>query len=850
MRYLGHLIGLALVGLLSLLFMVSAHTRAREDAIDQLYSQEKILANQAANGISEYFIFYKQILNLLAANTHVIKNDSEGQGFLKSLFASQTNSILSMTRVGPDRKILYTYPEEKAIGQDVGGQAHIQALFDTHKPVVSGVFKAVQGFYCVALHVPVFDGARFDGSLAILFSFKEISRRYLEGIQVGQSGYAILLSQEGIELFCPVPGHVGNAVQDTSKDFKAVLDMADRMRKGKSGTALYTYDKVGPETRRNVRKRAFFMPIQLENTFWAICISAPEEEALAFIKGFSDRWSLALAILVGAFGVWGYFLVRAFVGMHRQAIDKAAQAKIDQAEKAKEMALRDSEVKFRSYFEHSLLAMAITSPGKGWVAVNDRLCALLDYSREELLSSTWAQLTHPDDLESDEKQFNRMIDGEIQGYSLEKRFVRKDKRIVDTILSVCLIRRSDGTPDYCLAQLQDITGRKLEEAERTKLGEQLRQSQKMEAIGQLAGGVAHDFNNLLTVQLGSISLLKEEPSLPAEWGEALSDIEESAERAAALTRQLLAFSRQQILRIKRVDMNEVLAGFYKMLRRIIREDITLEFKTADAPLWIDADSGMMEQVFMNLAVNARDAMPQGGRLSIHTDAIVIPEKPANPEARPGRFIRLTVADNGCGMTEDTLKHIFEPFFTTKEIGKGTGLGMATVYGIVKQHQGWIEVQSAVGRGSTFHIYYPAAPNPVPQDKQNGGSAAPRGSGQTILLVEDDPAVRLVTNRVLTRLGYRLLEAANSGEALEAWRSHRSQITLLISDMVMPNSASGLDIARQIRAQCPDLPVILMSGHSFDLAEGGIPEDMVFLSKPCVSSTLASAVWKCVQTKVA
>ena len=391
-----------------------------------------------------------------------------------------------------------------------------------------------------------------------------------------------------------------------------------------------------------------------------------------------------------------------------------------------------------------------------------------------------------------------------------------------------------------------------EVAERKRVEDQLLQAQKMEAVGQLAGGVAHDFNNILAAMILQLDLLREEPGLTPALREEIKEVEKGAHRAAELTRQLLLFSRRQIMQMKPLDLNEVLADLLKMLRRLLGEHIDITIHGDAAPLWVDADQGMMQQVVMNLCVNARDAMPQGGRLTLGTRALEIQpaEVLTNTEARPGRFVCLTVADTGCGMDAQTLPHIFEPFFTTKEIGKGTGMGLATVYGIVKQHQGWVEVESATNVGTAFRIYLPARPA-APDGK---GTAAlppmPRGT-ETILVVEDDEPLRKLSVTTLRRLGYNVLEAPHGAAALRQWNDYGGSVDLLLTDMVMPEGISGLDLAQRLRILKANLKIIIATGYSQEMARLSAHKeaaDMNFLTKPYEARVLAHAIRNCLDRK--
>jgi two-component system, cell cycle sensor histidine kinase and response regulator CckA len=355
--------------------------------------------------------------------------------------------------------------------------------------------------------------------------------------------------------------------------------------------------------------------------------------------------------------------------------------------------------------------------------------------------------------------------------------------------------------------------------EMENLEAQFRQAQKMESIGQLAAGVAHDFNNILTVIQGYADCLVARYDGDADLSKPLKQISNASRRAAALTRQLLLFSRKQVLQPRVLDLNTVLRNLHNMLLRLLGEDIVIEDHfAADLP-HIEADTGMLEQVVMNLAVNSRDAMPKGGKLILTTATTEIDAQYVQhrPEARLGRAVRLGISDTGTGMDRKTLERIFEPFFSTKEVGKGTGLGLATVYGIVKQHQGWIEVKSELGRGTTFDIYLPAA-----QVAEPTAEAAPepaesgRGGNETILLAEDEPTLREWVRDILRGQGYRVLEAANGVEALKIWDEQEGRIDLLLTDMVMPEGMTGRDLARQLKSRQPGLKVIYTSGYSEEI----------------------------------
>jgi two-component system, cell cycle sensor histidine kinase and response regulator CckA len=385
-------------------------------------------------------------------------------------------------------------------------------------------------------------------------------------------------------------------------------------------------------------------------------------------------------------------------------------------------------------------------------------------------------------------------------------------------------------------------------SETRRLEDQLRQAQKMEAVGQLAGGVAHDYNNILTSTLMHLELMMNDPTLAPGLRNSLQELEVETQRAVGLTRQLLMFSRRQIIQVKPVDLNDVVRDLLKMLRRLLGEHITLEFRNEARGLRIEADPGMVEQVVINLCVNSRDAMmPNGGPLTIETRLVELDADAVstNPEARAGKFVCLSVTDTGSGMSAEVMQRIFEPFFTTKDPGKGTGLGLATVYAIAKQHSGWVEVSSKVGCGATFRVYFPEMVKASTAEAQTIDPQQLRGD-ETVLVVEDEAAVRRMAVMSLQWFGYHVLEAANGPEALRQWDQHRLEIALLFTDMVMPEGMTGLDLAKRLREANGGLKVIISSGYSVDIANSGIPAGLgiAYLSKPYEVKSLVALVRKC------
>ena len=492
--------------------------------------------------------------------------------------------------------------------------------------------------------------------------------------------------------------------------------------------------------------------------------------------------------------------------------------------------LKQKDVKFRLLFEDNPLPMWVFDRETlRFLEANHAAVAHYGYTREEFLSMTVADIRPPEDLA-------RLKDSVAQASGLARsghwRHRLKDGRLIDVEVASHTI--SYGGRQAVLSVLQDITQRK-------QLEEQLRQSAKMEAVGMLAGGIAHDFNNLLTIINGySHILLNTLPEADPNRS-AVEQIMKAGERAATLTRQLLSHSRRQVLQPKLLNLNQLLTGMEAMLRRLIGEDIELRFAPGRDIGQVNADPGQIEQVVMNLAVNARDAMPRGGILTIETTGVELdePYHSTHIAIKPGKYVALAIGDNGSGMDTETLAHLFDPFFTTKAQGQGTGLGMTTVFGIVKQSGGGIEVSSEPGQGTSVKVYLPRIDQPAAVEIEAPVAKAARGS-ETILLVEDEHQVRNLVRDSLRREGYQVLDAPSAAEARRIAAAHKGPIHLLLADVVMPKEG-GRELAASLVSRRPAMKVLFMSGYTDQAIESG------FIQKPFTPAALSSKVREILET---
>ena len=494
-------------------------------------------------------------------------------------------------------------------------------------------------------------------------------------------------------------------------------------------------------------------------------------------------------------------------------------------------ALLQSERRFRRAFESAAIGMALVNVEGRFLAVNDSLCGIVGYPADELVQKTFQEITHPDDLDLDLEYLGQLLRGAISSYQLEKRYFDAHGSIVWVLLSVSLVRSSDGTPLHFVSQIEDITQRKQAEAERDRLREQLHNAQKLEAVGRLAGGIAHDFNNMLTAIHGYTELLLDGLDRGSPLREEAEQIKRAAEQASNLPRHLLAFSREQVLEPRRFDLDELVDDAAGLVRRLVGSSIEVVVQHDARSAAVESDPSQFQQLLLNLAANAGHAMPEGGRLVIRTtNAELDAAAAAGAGVAPGSFVVLSVSDTGVGMDDATKARAFEPFFTTRPDGEGSGLGLAGVYGVVSQSGGFVRLETELEAGTTFELYIPCA------------AAATESAQPTVLVAEDEAIVRGLVQRTLERAGYRVLAAADGDEALRLGAASDPPVDVLVTDMVMPGMHGG-ELAQRVRATSPAMPVVFMSGYTTE----AVPDDFGtgpaggLLEKPFQMSALVERV---------
>ncbi len=1079
--------GLIALALLSVYALYSPYDAVREETIINLNRQQMTHARLAAHGIENFFNDQLNDLRLIASMPGIVHLDGEGRKYLDEYYRAMMDRIRGISRIDARGKVRYTAPyDPKQTKADISLFKHFQEVRRTGKPYVSEVVTIARGFRSVVIEVPVFRNGRFDGVVGTAVSFEHLAREFLEKIRIGKTGYAWMISRDGTELFCPVPGHIGKNVSETCQGFPDLLAVAGSMMQGKEGITTYAYNRVRENVKETVLKHAVYMPVRLGNTHWSVIVATPEDEIVAAMESFRNRW-LALLFLLLAIGlIAGYTTLRAWWIVREQKNREQA-----------ERVLRESEEKYRNIFEQASEGIFQSTPEGKYLRINPALARMSGYaSPEQMIASVTdigSQL-YADPAER--KEFRRRIEAEGRLENFEFWAKRRDGGRFRTSVNARVVREADGKILFYEGTQEDITARKqAEEAlkatnrklndiieflpdatfvvdkdnrviawnraieemtgvkkeeiigkgdyaytvpfygearpnilglidrvdedverkydytrrkDRVVCGEvfvpkvyggrgahvwaivaplfdsegrqagaiesvrditefkeaeaalrqseenyrlviensrdaifilqdeviqfpnprtlqlfgyaaaelrevvftncvhpedrdvavmqqqkilkgrggnatfriiannggvlwvensavavkwkekratlnfmrditvqknieaQLQNTHKMEAVGTLAGGIAHDFNNLLMSINGYAALMLHDLEENHPHFELLKRIQEQVRSGADLTKQLLGFARGGRYEVEPIDVNDVVEKTSTMFGRT-KKDVFIH-RRLQTDLWsVEADRGQLEQVMLNLFVNAWQAMPEGGSLYLATKNVTVEEGYAKSFGlKAGRFVRISVTDTGIGMDEETRKRIFEPFFTTKEMGRGVGLGLASVYGIVRGHHGFINVYSEKDKGSTFNVYLPAS------DKKPEIREAPREriieGSETVLVVDDEAMILDVGCEMLRRLGYKVLEASSGRQAVDLYRERGSGIDLVILDMVMPGMG-GAEVFDELKAVNPDVRVVLSTGYSLNGLASGIMAKgcRSFIQKPFGMAELSQKV---------
>jgi PAS domain S-box-containing protein len=817
-----------IVASIGMLFYLS-YKDIKNLALIEFNKQQMLLAEQAVSGIEEQFNSLNRDLEFISGFEDVGLMNENGKRLLTGLLEKNRGFLSSVGRIDSKGRILWLNPANRAlIGTDISYQKHVKYILDTHQPSISDVFITVQGFRSIAYHYPVFFRGQYRGSIGILINFDYISKKYIENIRIGNAGYAWIISGEGIELYCPVPGHKGVSVFETSKDFPDVINMAKRMMAGEKGTTTYRYNIVKDEYTKVLVKHAAFAPLKIVNTKWSIVVATPEDYILSSVKGFRNKSLMILLLVIVISILFYYFLFRVWIYVN----EVKNRVRI-------ESAIRENEENLRITLNSIGDAVISTDENGNVKRMNPAAESITGWSAKDAagkpLSEVFSVVDSVTGVKS-EGQFIKIVKaGSESGMSESATLFDKngiEKKISRTATPIL---NAAGNVVGAVVVFRDIS-------EKIRIEEQLRQSQKMDLIGRLTGGVAHDFNNMLAGILSASEVLEMKFINDDKSIKFISFIKDTALKASGLTQKLLNFSRKGVRVSENIDVHNSISLAVDILRHSINPNIKIikEF-TAEKSI-VSGDPSQMQSMILNLVINARDAMPEGGEVTIRTVNLIMNESHCVKTGfgiDPGLYVKISVKDTGKGIDDELKSKIFEPFFTTKSAGDGTGLGLSIVYGNVKDHGGAIEVADGDGCGTVFNIYLPVLENII-WKKEKVETIIP-GKGK-ILVVEDEFILRSITESILADLGYKVIVAENGKVALDIFRKDYRGIDVILLDVIMP-VMGGIEALEEFIKIDPSVVAYLISGNIENLN----PEIVVncgasgILQKPVTIPELSRAV---------
>jgi PAS domain S-box-containing protein len=814
---------------IGLLFYLS-YTDVKNLALLEFNKQQMLLAEQAVSGIEELFNSLDSDLDFISKFEDVALMNNNGKRILTGLLEKRGGFLSSVGRMDERGRILWLNPENRSlIGQDISMQPHVKYLLETRKPSISDVFTAVQGFRSIGYHYPVFRKGVFKGSIGILINFDYISRKYIETIRIGNAGYAWVISGEGIELSCPVPGHKGVSVFETSKDYPDVIAMAKRMMAGEKGITSYRYNIVKDEY-KEVLKHAAFAPVNIVNTRWSIVVATPEDYILSSVEGFRNKSLMILLLVICISILFYYFLFRVWIYVsevrHRVRIESA---------------IRENEENLRITLNSIGDAVISTDENGNIKRMNSAAENVTGWSSKESAGKSLMEVFTTVDPSTGAESENPFLQIVRSGKTLEisDLAILFDKKGIEKKISrtAAPILDMSGKIVGVVIVFRDIS-------EKIRLEEQLRQSQKMDLIGRLTGGVAHDFNNMLAGILSASEVLELKSGNDEKSMKFISFIKDTALKASGLTQQLLNFSRKGVRVSENVDVHNSISLAVDILRHSISPDIKILKEYNAGKSIVSGDASQLQSIILNLVINSRDAMPDGGEVVIKTSNLILDmdhSKRTGFTIDPGLYIKISVSDTGSGISDDLKSKIFEPFFTTKPSGDGTGLGLSIVYGNVKDHNGAIEVSDGEQGETVFDIYLPVVENVVWKKEKGKESAIITGKG-TVLVVEDEFILRSITESILSDLGYLVMTAENGAAGLELFSRNFNQIDVVLMDIVMP-VMGGVEALKLFKKIDSSAVVYLISGNIENLK---IDEVMSYgaagiLQKPVAITELSRVV---------
>lgn len=821
---------------IGLLFYFS-YSDVKHLAIIEFNKQQMLIAEQAVSGIEELFNTLDSDLDFISKFDDVVLLNEKGKEILSRFLEKNRGFLASVGRMDDRGRILWLDPEDKLLtGRDISYQKHVKYVIDTHKPSISDVFSAVQGFRSIAYHYPLFYRGKFKGSIGILINFDYIAKKYIENIRIGDSGYAWIISAEGIELYCPVPGHKGVSVFETSKDFPDVIYMAKRMIAGEKGFATYRYNIIRDSYRDVLLKHAAFAPLKIGNTIWSIVVATPEEYILSSVKGFKNKSLMILFLVIFTGVMFYYFLLKVWLYVN----EVKNKIRI-------ETAIMENEENLRITLNSIGDAVISTDKDGNVKRMNPMAEAITGWTAGEAAGTHLSEVFSVVDPVTGVKAENLFLETShsVRPMEISESSILFDRNGSEKKISrtTAPIMNASGEIDGVVIVFRDIS-------EKIRMEEQLRQSQKMDLIGRLTGGIAHDFNNMLAGILSASEVLELKFRGEEKGSKYVSFIKDTAIKASGLTQKLLNFSRKEVRATENIDVHNSISLAVDILQHTIKPDIIIKKELKAEKSIVSGDPSQIQSIILNLVINARDAMPDGGEVIISTANVVMDENQSiktGLETEPVVYINIQVEDTGKGINEELKSKIFEPFFTTKPAGAGTGLGLSIVFGNVRDHGGSIEVNSRNGGGTVFNIYLPVLESIIWKSEKDESIITGKGR---VLVVDDDFILRSITESILTDLGYEIITADNGKTALDIFKIDHGKIDLVLMDVVMP-VMGGVEAMREFIKIDPSVIVYLISGNIGDLKNEEIIKYGAsgFIQKPVTIPELSRVVSEGISKKL-
>lgn len=820
---------IALFILITVLFFLS-YREVRNNAVTEFNKQQMILAEQAASGITEFFSTLTGEFEFLVNMKDVSELNENGKKILIDYLARKKPILTSISRMNSDGKLIWLTPyNSKLINTDISYQKHVQHILKNQTPTLSDVFMAVQGYRAIAFHYPIIKKGKFKGSIALLINFEYISKKYLENISIGDTGYAWMLSRDGIIIYDPVPGISGLSVYDTLNQFPEVIKTAESMMNGEKGTSNYHYNYVRNKKISLTLKHVAYTPVSIMNTHWSIAVSTPEDYITANVRGFRNKSIIIALILLGVGIIFIYFANKNIVLSNEI-----------ESRKQNEIILKAQEENLR---------ITLNSIGDAVIATDEKgIIKRMNPAAEE--TTGWSFTEAEGKFISEIYRIINRQSGSVSENPFD--LVLRKRKKIEITNEFNLIKKSGTVIEISgsYAPINDLTGSIVgvilvfrDITEKNRVAEQLHQAQKMDVVGQLAGGIAHDFNNMLSGIMGSAELLSHVAGDNPKLKYYIDIIIDSAKRSSNLTSQLLAFSRKGKRISTPVNIHDLIRAAIDLLERSIDKKISITTKLNAVHSFTIGDPTLLQNAILNLAINARDAMPDGGSITISTTNLVLDDELIKLNAfniEPGSYIEINISDTGKGIPREIISKIFDPFFTTKPAGKGTGLGLSSVYGTVKDHRGAITVYSEPGTGTIFKIYLLQSDD-TSGDVNRFESYITKGSG-TILVIDDESIIRNTAQGILKAAGYEIILAEDGIKGIEIYSEEKDKISLVLLDMVMPK-LSGIDTFRQLKSINPDVKVLFSSGFDSDITVQDLLKSGAkgFIQKPYLISDFTKLI---------